>query len=186
MGRVPKSHLTLVTEGRSHRTKAELKVREEGEKAALTGVAMREYQTVKNDPMAHAVFKRVRKLLAGVGKADAIYEAVINRYCMLTSEAEKARLERERLVKMADMVDEWLKIGEIDAKEYVVRIEAIGAQLGGVENTLQRKRKMMLDIEKECMMTIAAALRAIPKQPDKDDDDDPMARMLARRIGSRE
>ena len=40
---------------------------------------------------------------------------------------------------------------------------------------------MLLDIEKECVMTISAALRAIPKQEQEEDDNDPMAEFLASR-----
>ena len=34
-----------------------------------------------------------------------------------------------------------------------------------VDKQIQSKRKMMFDIEKECAMTISAAMRSIPKAP---------------------
>jgi hypothetical protein len=37
----------------------------------------------------------------------------------------------------------------------------------GLDKQIQSKRKMILDIEKENIMTIAAALRSIPKKEDK-------------------
>ena len=33
------------------------------------------------------------------------------------------------------------------------------------DNRVQAKRKMMFDIEKECAMTVASALRSVPKTP---------------------
>ena len=37
---------------------------------------------------------------------------------------------------------------------------------------------MMLDIEKENIMTIASSMRAIPKRPDEEKDIDPMEKLL--------
>ena len=45
---------------------------------------------------------------------------------------------------------------------------------------------MLLDIEKECLMTVAAALRAIPKRTEEESADDPMSRMLEARLKRRE
>jgi hypothetical protein len=42
---------------------------------------------------------------------------------------------------------------------------------------------MLLDIEKENIMTIASALRSIPKKVEKPGEDDPMANLLNRRRG---
>ena len=50
---------------------------------------------------------------------------------------------------------------------------------------LMRKRKMMMDIERENVMTVASSLRSIPKKATDDPMDDPMSRMLAERMRSR-
>ena len=76
----PKPFSVLKSEKKSHRTKKELKLREEGEAALATGVAIRERPEVKKNPIAHKEFLRVNKLLKNIGKNDAIYEPVINRY----------------------------------------------------------------------------------------------------------
>ena len=45
------------------------------------------------------------------------------------------------------------------------------SSLNSVDTKIMTKRKMMLDIEKECCMTVSAALRTIPKEPDATDAD---------------
>ena len=43
----------------------------------------------------------------------------------------------------------------------------ITASINAIDKIIQQKRKMMLDIEKESVMTIAASLRSIPKTEEK-------------------
>lgn len=46
---------------------------------------------------------------------------------------------------------------------------------------LDRKRNMLLAIEKENLMTVMAKLRAVPKKPKEEADDDPMEALLSGR-----
>ena len=46
-----------------------------------------------------------------------------------------------------------------------------------LDKQIQAKRKMLLDIEKENVMTIASALRSIPKKEDKEADN-PLLKVL--------
>ena len=63
----------------------------------------------------------------------------------------------------------------------------LSAQLQGqvvaLDKQVQTKRRMLLDIEKECVMTISSALRAIPKAPPDDSADDPLSKLLESRRG---
>ena len=52
-------------------------------------------------------------------------------------------------------------------------------QLNNIDLMIQQKRKMLGDIEKENCMTVAAALRAIPKQPDGKAEDDILRQILS-------
>lgn len=178
----PKPVSVLRMEGKSHRTKAELERREKAEKAQLTGKRMKEAADVKADATAHAVWKRVSALLAVIGKDDALYEQGINRYCRLASEVEANQRELVRLEKMAQALDDWDATGEIDKDEYLRRMAQLLDQKAVNQSLLMRKRKMMMDIEKENVMTVASSLRAIPKTPEDDAADDPMSRMLAERL----
>lgn len=73
-------------EGKSHRTKKELRQREQAEKALLTGIPLKERQEVKDNEIAHKEFLRLKKLLEKINKFDDMYGAVINRYCILYPE----------------------------------------------------------------------------------------------------
>lgn len=81
-------------------------------------------------------------------------------------------------------MDAWLeekRNGGMLQGRYLRFLSEIQKNLNTLENICAKKRGMMLDIEKECIMTIASALRSIPKKPEKEEEQDPMAALLARR-----
>lgn len=156
----------LKAEKKSHRTKAELKAREEGEKASITGVALKERPEVKNNAIAHKEFQRINKLLKSIGKNDAIYEAIINRYCILQAECFDFE-NKEKLYADIQELEEEYQQENISPTEYFKLKTALQKQIVMMDKQLQSKRKMLLDIEKENIMTIAAALRSIPKTEEK-------------------
>ena len=168
----------LTTENKSHRTKAELKMREEGEKALSTEIELKERKEVKQNKVAHKEFKRIEKLLKNIGKNDAIYEAVINRYCLLQAECFDLEERREEFYKLifdlkAEMtsVTDKMDYDEDIATyklEYAKAIAKITNSMMAIDKQIASKRKMLLDIEKENVMTIASALRTIPKKEDKE------------------
>ena len=91
-----KPYKVLTTEKKSHRTKAELKMREEGEKSLSTDMELKERKEVKQNKVAHKEFKRIQKILKNIDKNDAIYEVVINRYCLLQAECLEFEGKREK------------------------------------------------------------------------------------------
>ncbi|MDE7185133.1 MAG: hypothetical protein K2O40_11855 [Lachnospiraceae bacterium] len=107
MSRPPKPFSVLKSEGRSHRTKAELEQRRKGEEALLTGVPIRERPEVKSSERAHAEFQKINKLLKKIEKNDALFEGVISRYCILVAECAEFEEQRERcydrMIKFAQM-----------------------------------------------------------------------------------
>ena len=177
----------LTTENKSHRTKAELKMREEGEKALSTEIELKERKEVKQNKVAHKEFKRIEKLLKNIGKNDAIYEAVINRYCLLQAECFDLEERREEFYKLifdlkAEMtsVTDKMDYDEDIATyklEYAKAIARITSSMMSIDKQITSKRKMLLDIEKENVMTIASALRCIPKKDDKEADN-PLLKVL--------
>ena len=160
MARPSKTVEILQNEGKSHRTKAEIAQRKNAEQAALTGIKMHEAPDVKEDPAAHAEYRRVLKILTAVGKNDAIYEAVINEYCMLKSDIARYTELRKRIQD-----DE-----TISPKDACKLILDCDRQM----NNFKRRR---FDIEKENGMTIASSLRAIPKKPETKEN--PLLNILA-------
>ena len=158
-------------EGRSHRTKAELRAREKSEKSLLTGVTLKETKEVKENEVAHKEFQRIIKLLKKIEKNDDLYGAVINRYCILYAETKGFEEKRERMYsqlcefqeKMQGMIDR----GEMAAREaYNIEL-SMQKNIVALDRQVQAKRKMLADIEKENIMTIASALRTIPKKQEK-------------------
>lgn len=174
----PKPISVIKSEGKSHVTKKQIQARQEAEKATLSGVAIKERPEVKNNAVAHKEFLRVTKLLNNLDKNDAVYEPVINRYCLI--QAECADLEEQKeyfyiLIKglqhsfeILDGIDPQAK-----AEMYIAFAKELVKLQNGIiklDGALQTKRRMLFDIEKENIMTIAAALRSIPKKEEATED----------------
>ena len=177
----------LTSEKKSHRTKAELKMREEGEKSLSTDIELKERKEVRQNKVVHKEFKRVQKILKNIDKNDAIYEAVINRYCLLQAECTDLEERREEFYKLVFELKEEMKLVTNDMEciddvadyklEYAKSIAKIMSSMNAIDKQIQSKRKMLLDIEKENVMTIASALRSIPKKEDKETDN-PLLKVL--------
>ena len=175
----PKPFTVLKSEKKSHRTKKELSQREKGEAALATGVAIRERPEVRNNPIAHKEFLRINKLLKNIEKNDSIYEPVINRYCIIQAECADFEKKREELYTLIEMLKDTFYdvMDELDGKEKAKELKSFSNNMACLAGTIieldkqvQAKRKMLLDIEKENIMTIAAALRCIPKKVDKEEN----------------
>lgn len=172
----PKPFTVLKSEGKSHRTKAELKQRKDGEAALSSGVAIKERDEVKNNDVAHKEFERLNGLLENIGKNDAIYETIINRYCMICAECTELGTRREvfynLIIDLKELFDKVTEdLGYQDQQDRLIdftrEIAKLTTGMINIDKMLQMKRKMLLDIEKENIMTIAAALRSIPKKEEK-------------------
>jgi hypothetical protein len=159
-----KSVAVLQFENRSHRTKAELSKRQSAENALLSGVAIKEKDAVKDSLPAHKEFLRIQKLLKAIGKNDALQENVINRYCQIYAEITVDEIRRNQLEEALEDIKEAVKNDEMSAAEaFALRLK-IYDHINAVERTIHSKRDMLLRIEKECLMTPAAAMRAVPKK----------------------
>ena len=130
-----------------HTTKAELEQRKAAQESSFTGLPVREAPDVANDPVAHQEFVRVTELLASVGRNDAMFEAVINDYCVLKSD----------LARYTDLRRTIQEDGEISGTDRYKLILNCDKQIDSY-------RKKRFDIEKENGFTMASALRAIPKK----------------------
>jgi len=180
MSRPPKPISALVET--SHVTKAQIELREQGEKALLSGVAMFERPSVKADPAAHKEFIRLQKLMKAIGKNDALYASAYNRYCELFAECEYYRKEIERLRSLAEKLEQ--KFDESDdatteeITDFAKQLTSLLKQINSMDSAVMSKRKMMFDIEKENVMTVASALRSIPKNPETSPADDALLKAL--------
>lgn len=177
MARPSKAYTVITSEKKSHRTKAELAQRKKGEEALLSGKRMKEAPEVKANEAAHKAFRRAKALLASIEKDDDLYGAIINRYCMITAEVEMLQYDREKYGEMLQEMRENLNEvkGKIQNPVDYIEIFAdiarsmakITASISVLDRTIQQKRKMLLEIEKESSMTIAAALRLVQKKPEE-------------------
>lgn len=171
-----KPYAVLVNEKKSHRTKAEMSAKKRGEDSLKTSGKFKERPEVKENPAAHKEFKRLQKILSEIDKNDAIYEAVINRYCMLQAECLEVEERRETYRELLGEIRQAMKcLNEEDKEKYILELAEITSSMAKISNQmaacdkiLGTKRKMLLDIEKENIMTIAAALRSIPKNVEKE------------------
>ena len=175
MARPSKPAAVIKTEKKSHRTKAELEARENAENGLLSNKKLQERKEVKENKTAHSEFQRVSKLMKAIGKDDALYSSGINTYCLLYAEIGELNEQMKMLDKTGDMLRE--SFGHlVDDPESGIEPETIIqfeksftrliSQRLNISSMIDKKRKMMLDIDKENVMTISAALRSIPKQPE--------------------
>lgn len=174
MGRPSKPVKVIEYEKRSHRTKAELQKRKQEEQKLLTGKKIKERKEVKENSVAHTEFLRLKKLLEAIQKNDALYEAVINRYALLYAECLDFESKREiffrSITELQDKRDKLLEEGEMTLLQYFKLLNELQRKIIDLDKQVQAKRKMMLELEKENVMTIASALRNIPKKEDVSED----------------
>lgn len=177
----PTKPLALV---QGHRTKAEKEVREKAESKLITGFSLKEWPDVKADELAHKEFLRLKKVLKTIAKDDGLHEGVINRYCLLHSECKGFETLKQECNN--ELQDLYLahQNGQIDFVTYLDQKEKIHNRFLTLDKKIMEKRKMMLDIEKENIMTIQSALRSIPKKPDQEKGKSAMAAFLERKKAS--
>ncbi len=200
-GRPSKPVGVLVSEGRSHRTKAELEQRAAAENSMLSGKKIAERKRVRADETAHGEFKRVVGLMRAIGKDDALYSEQINRYAELFAEGEfykdLAATLREELSELGALSCEVTaaarQISDISEEldrsaaeqlckdvsavletlsELLDKRGALLKQISDADTKVKQKREAMLAIERENCMTVSAALRTIPKDVHKDEEDE--------------
>ena len=157
----PTKPLALV---KGHRTKAEKAVRAKAESALLTGITMKENPEVKGNPIAHKEFTRIKKLLKAIQKDDDLSGNIINTHCMLHAECKEFEEMKVQLYGSLTELGEAYKNEEIDFLSYSEQKGKLLDKIFACDKKVMEKRKMILDIAKESIMTIQSALRSIPKK----------------------
>jgi phage terminase small subunit len=164
---------------KGHRTKAEKQKREKEEKRLMTGISFKESPDVADDPIAHKEFFRLKKLFKKIDKDEGLQENVINRYCKLHSEcfyyAQQINDKKEDMKTLMQTYSE----GGIDPLIYIASKDSILNLILQCDKKIMDKRKMMLDIEKENIMTVAATLRSIQKKPEESKEKNPFANLAS-------
>lgn len=190
-----------VATNRKHLTTAEKEQREHYEQSLLSGKKITERKRVRADEVAHGEFRRVVALMRAIGKDDALYSEQINRYAELHSEeefykdlttvlrgelSELSRLSKEVTAAVGQIVDIRDELDEVGAKVLAESVAAVTAalaellkrrgdllkQISEADLKIKQKREAKLAIERENCMSVSAALRTIPKDVHKDEDDE--------------
>ncbi len=163
---------------KGHRTKEEIEYRKAEEAKLKSGCKLKARPEVKDNPVAYAEFKRVKKTLSKIEKDDELYSSVINRYCLLQAECldfeERIRIAKESIAKINKQQED----GDLSFESYMSMFLDLQKLLSKYDSQIMTKRKMMLDIEKENVMTVAAALRSIPKNPSSAEKENPLKGIL--------
>ena len=190
-----------VAGNRKHLTNAEKEQREYYEQALLSGKKITERKRVREDAVAHGEFRRVVALMKAIGKNDALYAEQINRYAELHSEeefykdlaaelrgelSELSRLAKEVEVVLRQLADIRDSLDKIEAVELAASVTAVAdafsellkrrgellKQISDADLKIKQKREAKLAIERENCMSVSAALRTIPKDIHKDENDE--------------
>ena len=170
VGRPSKPVAVIEAEGKSHRTKAELECRKAAEDAMLSHEPLFERAEVQRNTLAHAEFERVAKLMDAIGKNDALYSSGLNTYCLLYAEIAELEEEKGYVQRLIDDISGAIKkINDADALVQLSKtVDKLLAKKISIGTTIDQKRRLMLAIDKENVMTVSAALRSIPKTPEKE------------------
>lgn len=166
----------------SRRTKGELELRKQAEESLLSREKLFERKSVREDSEAHKEYLRVRKLLEKIGKADALYGAVLNRYCELYAETVACAARMKELNGIIDSLSEKFNalenVGYEEISAFGKQLTRLIGQVNSMDGLIMQKRKMMFDIEKENCMTVSSAIRTIPKSAAKTEEN-PLLKLLS-------
>ena len=147
-----------------HLDKETKQLREEAEESLLSGECWREYPEVKNNATAHRFFKRVTELYSRIEKNDALTEPIINRYCMIQAECYDFEHKRE---VFSDNLDALIANDEMEDETKFSLEAKMQQSILNIDKQLMAKRNMLLNIEKETLMTLKAQLSSIPKKKEE-------------------
>lgn len=161
-----------------HLSKKEMESREKAEKSLLTGSSFKEWDEVKNNIVAHKEFTRLKKLFKAIQKDDGLHESIINRYCLLLAESKEFENMKSIIIDEINELKQMYDDMRIDPLNYINEKGKLQDRIMKCDKKIMDKRKMMFDIEKENIMTIASVLRSIPKKVEEPKEIDPMAKLL--------
>ena len=150
---------------KGHRTKSEIEVREKGEKALTTSIEFKKWEAVRKNKTASKHFEKLKKAFIEIGMTDVLYEAVLNRYCILLSECDQIESGKQ---KTAEALEElYDNRAEMEFLDFITSMKDLNNILIAQDKLLAKKRDQLLLIEKENIMTVQGKLRAVPKKPEK-------------------
>jgi hypothetical protein len=146
------------------RTKEEIQRRIKAEEETKTGQEMKPSEEVLNNKFALAEFKEMKEIYKIIKQDDAIHERTISRYCLMLADEKEILISIRNIKKQIKELDAKHKAQEIEEELYMEWSDKLWKRKSAEERALERKQKMILDIEKSSCLTLADRLRAIPKK----------------------
>jgi len=185
LARPSKTIKTINSEKRSHLTKEQIAFRAEAEKIFSTDKPFIENSEVKKNKIAHKKFIELAEIFEEIKLSDALTGEPINLYCVLYSECVNLEKKIKDNQKRIRVIEKQYKNKEINVADYVELLSAIDKALFKYDSLLMSRRDMMIKIARESLMTVSSKLRAVPKNPPKDEelDKDPMNKFIVKRNG---
>ncbi|WP_153731556.1 P27 family phage terminase small subunit [Sporosarcina obsidiansis] len=161
--------LIKLEENKDRLTKAELEHREQMENKLKTSTTFREEAATKADPVAHKEFLRLRKLYKEIEFIEGLDQATINRYCQLKG-------QEDFLQQLYNQVKE-----AIDKAKQLSKKLSYYDELKDIITKQNQVRDKMLKLEDRLFLNPVARMRSIPKKPNEEKKDSPMAKFLKSR-----
>jgi hypothetical protein len=158
---------------KGHRTKKEIEHRKKAEEALTSGFIFHEWDNVKNNKIAHKEFIRLKKIFQKIKQNDALYESIINRLCLLHAECFECEIMAEKILKNIEQLEEARSTEEMTFMDYFNAKNKMYENYMKCDKKIMEKRKAILDIEKENIMTVASVLRSVPKKPHEEKEVNP-------------
>lgn len=143
----------LLLKGAKHLTKEEIERRKQAEESLKSGVTkFHPSDQVLLNPIAKETFIKLLVLYQDIDYVEGLDEAIINRYCLMTAEAERVQ---KLLIGMEEAIDEC----ETPAQK-VNLYKAIAS----AEITVGRIRDRLLQMEDRLLLNPTSRVRNVPKK----------------------
>jgi phage terminase small subunit len=164
-GRHAKPIALHLQDGVKHLTKNEIEARKAKEEKLRSGSKIfRANSKVMANPVALQTFKKLKKLYKDIDYVEALDEAVINRYCLMTAEIDSL----ETLVSRMN--------GDLDECEEASDRVQLYKTIQGAEITINRIRDMLLKIEDRLFLNPTARVKNVPKKIEEKKSDSKWAK----------
>ena len=133
-------------------TKAEIKARKEQEGKLRSGATKFKLSPqVKNDPVAHSMFKKLKKLYKGIEYVEGLDENIINRYCLVHSEYLSLSDMRKSLTDLYNAADTASRL-------------SIADNIIEIDKQIEKKMNMLIKLEDRLFLNPTARIKNVPKK----------------------
>ena len=166
-----KSLDVMLAEGKKpHRSNKELQERAKNEKAAYTGITIKEHPEVKSSEVAHKEYLKIIKILNAVNKNDASFENIVNRYCEIVSEIDDLRNSKESIKKSLSVIESKINDGDENVSKLFSSQTNLTKTLMSIDGKIDNKRKILFDYEKQLGFTIDSASKIVNTKTEEEVD----------------